>query len=132
MLRRTLKLLLLIIYCSAITVAIESVGAQESEANTVLFVYGGWEGHEPEKCRDIFVPWLEELGYEVELSTTLDSYLDSVKMANYKLIIQIFTMSRISGEQEKGLLTAIKNRYSGCRLADAFRDNTEYQFMIGG
>ena len=22
----------------------------------VLYVYGGWEGHEPEKCRDIFVP----------------------------------------------------------------------------
>ncbi|MBD3290441.1 ThuA domain-containing protein [candidate division KSB1 bacterium] len=136
MLRRTSILLLLIIYCSAVQVAFKSAGAQESDEKTVLFVYGGWEGHEPEKCRDIFVPWLESLGYEVELSTTLDSYLDSVKMANYELIIQIYTMSKITGEQEKGLLTAIKNGvpiagwHGG--LADAFRNNTEYQFMVGG
>ena len=25
-----------------------------------LFVYGGWEGHEPAKCRDLFVPWISE------------------------------------------------------------------------
>lgn len=29
---------------------------------TVLFVYGGWDGHEPEQCRDIFVPWLQSEG----------------------------------------------------------------------
>lgn len=38
--------------------------AQEStiKGKTVLFVYGGWEGHEPEKCRDVFVPWMENEG----------------------------------------------------------------------
>ncbi len=29
------------------------------ESKKILFVYGGWEGHEPEKMRDLIVPWLE-------------------------------------------------------------------------
>jgi type 1 glutamine amidotransferase len=45
-------------------------------------------------------------------------------------------MSQISREQEKGLLDAIKNgvNIAGWHggLADAFRMNTEYQFMVGG
>ncbi len=27
----------------------------------VLILQGGWEGHEPELCRDIFVPWMRSL-----------------------------------------------------------------------
>lgn len=131
---RVLSIIIIVMMCSAALNL--TVDAKDAETKTVLFVFGGWEGHEPEQCRDIFVPWLQEQGYEVELSTTLDSYLDSVKMANYELIIQIFTMSQITREQEKGLLTAIKNGipiagwHGG--LADAFRNNTEYQFMVGG
>lgn len=37
----------------------------------VLFVYGGWDGHEPEQCRDIFVPWLQSEGAEVIVSDSL-------------------------------------------------------------
>ncbi len=127
------QLLIVIICCSAFDMPLE---AKDTEKKTILFVYGGWQGHEPEKCRDIFLPWLQKQGYEVELSTTLDSYLDSLKMASYNLIIQVFTMSKITKDQEKGLLTAIKNGtpvagwHGG--LADAFRNNTEYQFMVGG
>lgn len=102
----------------------------------VLFIYGGWEGHEPELCRDIFVPWMKSEGAVVELSTSLDTYTDKTLMNSLDLIIQIFTMSTISGEQEKGLLEAVKG---GCGLAgwhgglgDAFRQNVEYQFMVGG
>ncbi len=102
----------------------------------VLFIYGGWEGHEPELCRDIFVPWMESEGAQVSLSTNLDTYTDEDFMKSLDLIIQIFTMSSIEKEQEKGLLDAVK---SGVGLAgwhgglgDAFRQNVEYQFMVGG
>jgi type 1 glutamine amidotransferase len=101
-----------------------------------LFVWGGWEGHEPKKCVDIFAPWLEEQGFEVEISDTLDSYLDAEKMKSLDLIVQVFTMAQISREQERGLLEAVKSGvgiagwHGG--LADAFRNNTEYQFMVGG
>jgi len=105
-------------------------------SKSVLFVYGGWKGHEPEKCRDIFVPWLEECGYKVIQRPDLDAYTDSLLMSKIDLVIQVFTMSRISTEQEKGLLFAVKNgtAIAGWHggLGDAFRNNTEYQFMIGG
>jgi len=101
-----------------------------------LFVWGGWEGHEPKQCVDIFAPWLKEQGFDVEISHTLDSYLDAQKMKSLDLIVQVFTMSSITSEQEKGLLEAIKSGvgiagwHGG--MADAFRSNTEYEFMVGG
>lgn len=101
-----------------------------------LFVWGGWEGHEPKQCVEIFAPWLREQGFDVEISTTLDSYLDAEKMKSLNLIVQIFTMSVITPEQEKGLEEAVKSGvglagwHGG--LADAFRSNVEYEFMVGG
>ena len=52
---------------------------------SALLVWGGWEGHEPKQCVDIFAPYLEEQGYEVEVSNTLDAYLDE---ANYTVADQ--------------------------------------------
>jgi uncharacterized protein len=103
---------------------------------TALFVWGGWEGHEPKQCVDIFAPLLQDQGYQVTISDTLDSYLDSEKMQSYDLISQVYTMSTITREQEAGLLGAIKSGvgFAGWHggMADAFRNNTEYQFMVGG
>lgn len=102
----------------------------------VLFVYGGWKGHEPKKCLDLIVPWLQKEGAIVDTSSSLEVYTDSVYMNNLDLIIQTYTMSQISKEESKGLLKAVKNGvgiagwHGG--LGDAFRNNTEYQFMVGG
>ncbi|HCC71998.1 MAG TPA: hypothetical protein DEQ09_12740 [Bacteroidales bacterium] len=102
----------------------------------ILFVWGGWGGHEPEKCRDIFVPWLKKSGAEIIVSDSLDSYLDEEMMKTRDLIIQVWTMGNISGEQSQALLKAVKNGvglagwHGG--LGDSFRQNTEYQFMVGG
>ena len=108
----------------------------EKRTKSVLMVWGGWEGHEPKQCVDIFAPWLEEQGFEVEISTTLDSYLDADNMRSKDLIVQVVTMSTITGEQEKGLLDAIRGgvNMAGWHggMADSFRNNTNYQFMVGG
>src|SRR6056300_849229 len=74
----------------------------------VLYVYGGWKGHEPKESVDIFVPWMRSEGAEVTVSDTLDSYLDEELMNSLDLIIQIWTMGEITKEQEKGLLKTIK------------------------
>lgn len=102
----------------------------------VLFIYGGWDGHEPEKFRDHFTSWMKAEGASVEIVDTLDVYLDKSLMSSIDLIIQIFTMSEITEDQEKGLLEAVKN---GAGMAgwhggmcDAFRQNVKYQFMTGG
>ncbi|QBD77767.1 ThuA domain-containing protein [Ktedonosporobacter rubrisoli] len=103
---------------------------------SVLIVWGGWAGHEPEKGAMLFAPFLREQGYDVEISTTLDAYLDETKMQALDLIVPIWTMGTITAEQEKGLLTAVKNGtgiagWHGS-MADSFRNNPEYQFMVGG
>ena len=106
------------------------------QMKNVLFVWGGWDGHEPKQCVDLFSLILEQAGYMVTISDTLDSYLDTALMQAQDLIVQAYTMSSITPEQEKGLLETIKNGtgFAGWHggMADAFRNNTEYQFMVGG
>ncbi|EFH87974.1 ThuA domain-containing protein [Ktedonobacter racemifer] len=103
---------------------------------SALLVWGGWEGHEPEKGAALFAPFLREQGYEVEVSDTLDAYLDEAKMQQLDLIVPIWTMGTITPEQEQGLLRAVQSGvgiagWHGC-MADSFRNSTEYQFMVGG
>lgn len=102
----------------------------------VLFVWGGWNGHEPKQSVDLFVPWMRSEGAEVTVSDTLDSYLDEKLMASLDLIVQIWTMGTITKDQEAMLEKTVKN---GAGLAgwhggtgDSFRNNVEYQFMVGG
>jgi uncharacterized protein len=102
----------------------------------VLYVWGGWRGHEPEQSVDIFVPWMRSEGAEVVVSDTLDAYLDEDLMGSRDLIIQIVTMSEITNQQERALLNTVKINGTGIAgwhggLNDSFRNNTEYQFMIG-
>ena len=66
----------------------------------VLLVWGGWPGHDPDKCRDIFAPWMRDAGFELTVSDTLDAYLDESLMGSLDLIVQIWTMGTISGDQE--------------------------------
>ena len=102
---------------------------------SALMVWGGWPGHEPKQCVDIFAPWLETQGYKVEVSDTLDAYLDA-RLGDLSLIVPVWTQGAITREQEKGLLDAVRGGvgiagwHGG--MGDAFRDNVEYQFMVGG
>ncbi len=101
-----------------------------------LIVWGGWDGHQPKQCADVFAPFLQESGFDVRVSDTMDVYLETDYMESLSLIVPIWTMGTISGDQEKGLLSAVK---SGVGLAgfhggmcDSFRNATNYQFMTGG
>jgi hypothetical protein len=75
-------------------------------------------------------------GFQVEIADTLDVYLDPEKLASFDLISQVWTMGKISREQLQGLLTAVKGGvgFAGWHggSGDAFREATEYQFMVGG
>ncbi len=106
------------------------------KGKNVLMVWGGWEGHEPRQCVDLFAPWIESSGARVTIMDTLDAYTDEELMKTTDLVIQVWTMGAITGPQEKGLLDAVRKGagiagwHGG--LADSFRQNTEYQFMVGG
>lgn len=101
-----------------------------------LLTWGGWEGHQPRQCVELFAPFLQAQGYQVTVADTLDVYLDQQLLRALDLIVPVWTMSTITKEQEQGLLAAVAGGvgiagwHGG--MADSFRNNTEYQFMVGG
>lgn len=101
-----------------------------------LMVWGGWEGHEPEKCVRLFAPLLEGAGFQVTISDSLDVYLDAGFLAGLDVMVPCWTMGTITKEQESGLLTAVRNgiNIAGWHggMGDSFRNNTNYQWMVGG
>jgi type 1 glutamine amidotransferase len=101
-----------------------------------LIVWGGWVGHEPKQTAELFAAALKARDYRVDLETELDVFLDADRLANTDLIVPVYTQSTITREQESGLLTAVKagtgmgGWHGG--MGDAFRQNVEYQFAVGG
>ena len=101
-----------------------------------LMNWGGWEGHEPEQTTKIFAPLLEDAGFQVDIVHDLDRYCDVDYMQSLDLVVSTWTMSELSKVQEQGLLQAIRGGVNCAGwhggMCDAFRLNTEYQWMTGG
>lgn len=101
-----------------------------------LIVRGGWDGHEPVQVADHFARILTDSGMSVEISDTLDAFKNEALMKDLSLIVPVWTMGNIEADQLNPLLDAVRG---GCGIAgvhggmgDAFRQQTEYQFMVGG
>jgi hypothetical protein len=103
---------------------------------SALIVYGGWDGHQPKEVSQLLHDALVKDGFQVELSDTLDALLDGDKLKSLDLIVPIWTMGAIKREQLTPLLEAVRSGVglAGCHggMCDAFRNETEYQFMTGG
>lgn len=103
---------------------------------TALINWGGWEGHEPEACAALFAELLRGEGFEVNVVSDLGVYEDESYMRSLSLIVPVWTMSEMTPEQEAGLLTAVRGGvgiagwHGG--MADSFRKNPAYQWMVGG
>ena len=100
-----------------------------------LIVWGGWSGHEPERCAGIVAGMLEEEGFRVHLDNTTAAFA-APALANMSLVVPILTMAKIEKSEVENLTKAVRG---GVGLAgfhggmcDAFRDAVEYQFMCGG
>lgn len=102
---------------------------------TALIVYGGWEGHEPAESAAIYRRWLHEDGFTVRMETETKAFADP-SIHDLSLIVPIFTMSKIEKDEAENLTKAVQNgvgiagHHGG--MGDAFRDNVDYQFMVGG
>ena len=103
---------------------------------TALIVWGGWNGHQPEEVAAIYADALKNHGFDVEVANTLDAYLDGDKLKALDLIVPVWTMGKITNEQLRPLLEAVKSGVgiAGCHggMCDSFREATEYHFMTGG
>ena len=128
------------IYCLLIFLIITNVFSQNDFNNLkgkkILVVYGGWEGHRPKIFAEKITKWLLDQKAEVKLVKGTSIYTNSNVMNDLDLIIQHITMSKMSPLETKGLINAIARGVglAGCHggLGDSFRDNTEYQYMVGG
>lgn len=132
--RWTMRSLSIVILLSALTVSGNDLPSLKGKK--VLMVYGGWDGHYPKQLTEKLVPWFREQGAILTISDSLGVYTNKAIMSDVDLIFQLWTMGKISQEQEKGLLEAVRGgvglagTHGG--LGDSFRDNTEYQYMVGG
>jgi uncharacterized protein len=103
---------------------------------SALIVWGGWEGHQPRECAELWAEILSDEGFDVRLADTLDAYLDAERLRALNLIVPIWTMGVITPDQERGLLQAVAGGVGIAgwhgTMGDSFRNNPEYQFMVGG
>lgn len=101
-----------------------------------LIVQGGWVGHEPVEVSTVLAELLRRVGFSVEVSDTLDSFLDEEKLKSLNLIVPIWTMGQITSKRLTSLLSAVKSGVgiAGCHggLGDSFRNEPEFQYMVGG
>ena len=102
----------------------------------ILVVRGGWPGHEPVACTELFIPRLRAHGHTVEVAETLAVYDDAAELAAAGLIVQCWTDGRLTERQEHNLVARVRAGagFAGWHggivaTADGSRD---YQFMVGG
>jgi type 1 glutamine amidotransferase len=100
-----------------------------------LIIWGGWDGHEPDKVAEIFRSLLVKNDFEVEVSATLDSFNDANKLKELHLIVPVWTGGKLNGEQETAVCEAVADGtgIAGCHggMCDAFREAVQWQFMTG-
>jgi uncharacterized protein len=102
---------------------------------SALIVWGGWEGHTPERSAAVVREILEAHDFNVRVETSTKAYADPA-IHNLNLIVPMITMSEIGKGEVENLCAAVKSGvgmggFHGT-MCDSFRKETEYQFMTGG
>nr|WP_314841974.1 ThuA domain-containing protein [uncultured Microbacterium sp.] len=101
-----------------------------------LIVRGGWTGHAPVETTDLFIPFLEEHGYDVRIEESNEVYADVDVLGETDLIVQAMTMSEISEPALKGLREAVQAGagFAGWHggIVDSYRVNSDYLQLVGG
>ncbi|GLZ00449.1 hypothetical protein Acsp02_77010 [Actinoplanes sp. NBRC 103695] len=101
-----------------------------------LIVRGGWDGHEPIACTELFRDFLEGNGFSLRIADSLDVYTDAHALREADLIVQCWTGGRLTGEQEEGLVERVAAGagfagWHGGVLAVGY-EASRYQYMVGG
>jgi type 1 glutamine amidotransferase len=100
-----------------------------------VVVRGGWEGHVPVEATELFIPFLREHGFAVEVHDELDVYTDRVRMAAADLVVQCWSIGTITDEQAAGLIAAVRagTGFAGWHggIVGAFHHNAYHQ-LTGG
>lgn len=102
---------------------------------TALIAWGGWEGHTPERSANVIREMLEKNDFEVRIGQRTAMFADP-DLGKFDLVVPVITMSSIEKAELQNLTQAVR---AGTGLAgfhgtmgDSFRNEPEYQFMVGG
>ena len=105
-------------------------------AKRAVVVRGGWDGHQPIEATDLFLPFLRDNGFDVQIEDSPAIYADADTMTRTDLIVQCMTMSTIERDQVAGLRAAVEagTGFTGWHggIADSYRSSTDYLQLVGG
>ena len=115
----------------------EIYGGMEMKTDKkVLIFQGGWDGHQPKLVSARFAGLLEKHGYTCTISDSLDPLDDADMLKSLDLIVACWTMGEIDHDKVVNISKAVAagTGLAGCHggMCDAFRQDTEWQFMTGG
>ena len=107
-----------------------------------LFISGGWDGHEPVETSEFISEQIKIYNIESKIVNDLDVMTDLEYLKSFDVILPVWTMGQIDDNNWEIKNSKIGNLqeavHSGVGLAgwhggmtDAFRDNTNYQFLVG-
>jgi type 1 glutamine amidotransferase len=105
-------------------------------SRSALVVSGGWDGHAPVAATEMFIPSLVAHGFDVTVSTDLDVYADGDTLLRHDLIIQCWSMGRLTEAQSAGLRFAVQAGvgFAGWHggVVATFTGDRDYLRMVGG
>ena len=97
---------------------------------------GGWDGHEPKLTSARFAGMLEKHGFETRILDSLEPLADLDALMQLDLLVFCWTMDSIDQQYTKNVAKAVGAGVglAGCHggMCDAFRNDTEWQFITGG
>lgn len=99
----------------------------------VLLLYGGWEGHQPERFADFAENELLS-DFDVVRSQDLRMLRPDV-LVGFDLLVPIWTFGEITDTQETALLSAVADGMGMVAWhgnASSFLDSRPHKFMLGG
>ena len=103
---------------------------------TALIFWGGWNGHEPEKVAARFRKILVNEGFRVQVVEGPERLPDYDELASLDLLVPVTTGSTMPRDASKNIAKAVGAGLgiAGCHggMCDAYREDTEWQFMTGG
>ena len=101
-----------------------------------LIFWGGWEGHEPEKVAARFRGILEGEGFAVEVVHGGENLPGLEELSQLDLLVPVSTGGEFPREVSQNVAKAVGAGLgvAGCHggMCDAFRNDTEWQFITGG
>ncbi|WP_399881638.1 ThuA domain-containing protein [Streptomyces sp. BBFR51] len=101
-----------------------------------LVVRGGWEGHDPVGCTEVFTPGLRRAGFEVSVSEDPAVYDDAERLAATDLVVHSWSGGGLSPRQEANLVAAVEagTGFAGWHggVIGTNVGNARYLRMVGG